>query len=112
MALAPLARSPARVITTAVVGKSARKQGPRGSEDGSSLGQSVEDEDRWRERRFSRRLSRFYARYDRTKLQDVEALAAKYATSEEKLFAALTSKYGPEPEYDDEDADSIATDFA
>jgi density-regulated protein DRP1 len=43
------------------------------------------------------RLTKFYEKYVREKVSDVPKLLEKYSGKEEKLFTALTSKYGPEP---------------
>jgi density-regulated protein DRP1 len=45
----------------------------------------------------SERLTKFYEKYVPSKLADVPSLLAKYSGKEEKLFIALTTKYGPEP---------------
>mmetsp|Transcript_4893 Transcript_4893/g.7205 ORF Transcript_4893/g.7205 Transcript_4893/m.7205 type:complete len:286 (-) Transcript_4893:832-1689(-) len=44
------------------------------------------------------RLRAFYAKYVKEKMDSVPSLIEKYAGKEEKLFAALVTKYGPEPE--------------
>ena len=44
------------------------------------------------------RLKRFYSVYETSKVGEAENLLTKYAGKEEKLFAALVKKYGPEPE--------------
>eukprot|EP00525_Craspedostauros_australis_P010117 CAMPEP_0198122568 /NCGR_PEP_ID=MMETSP1442-20131203/35219_1 /TAXON_ID= /ORGANISM="Craspedostauros australis, Strain CCMP3328" /LENGTH=248 /DNA_ID=CAMNT_0043781627 /DNA_START=65 /DNA_END=811 /DNA_ORIENTATION=+ len=44
------------------------------------------------------RLVAFYEKYQPDKLDNVPSLLEKYAGKEEKLFTALTKKYGPEPE--------------
>ncbi len=60
------------------------------------------------------RLTKFYEEYVPEKVSDVPSLLEKYAGKEDKLFAALVKKYGPEPEdpyyasSDDEDEDDIA----
>jgi len=54
------------------------------------------------------RLTAFYEKYQPDKVSDVPSLLEKYAGKEEKLFVALTKKYGPEPEdpyYAEEDSD-------
>ncbi|CAB9505083.1 Translation initiation factor SUI1 [Seminavis robusta] len=50
------------------------------------------------------RLMEFYKQYEPNKLDNVPGLLEKYAGKEDKLFQALTKKYGPEPDdpyYDD-----------
>jgi density-regulated protein DRP1 len=42
-------------------------------------------------------LTNFYKKYVPEKVSDVSKLLSKYAGKEEKLFTALSSKYGPEP---------------
>lgn len=44
------------------------------------------------------RLLAFYEKYQPDKMDGVPALLEKYAGKENKLFAALVKKYGPEPE--------------
>ena len=44
------------------------------------------------------RLSAFYTEYMPEKLDGIDAILEKYAGKEDKLFAALVKKYGPEPE--------------
>lgn len=44
------------------------------------------------------RLTKFYEKYQPDKIDSVPGLLEKYAGKEDKLFAALTQKYGPEPE--------------
>lgn len=44
------------------------------------------------------RLTAFYKMYQSDKLADIPNLLTKYAGKEDKLFLALTKKYGPEPE--------------
>ncbi|CAJ1940034.1 unnamed protein product [Cylindrotheca closterium] len=44
------------------------------------------------------RLTAFYEMYQPDKLADIPNLLTKYAGKEDKLFIALTKKYGPEPE--------------
>ncbi|KAL7528347.1 hypothetical protein ACHAWF_002526 [Thalassiosira exigua] len=44
------------------------------------------------------RLAAFYAEYMPEKLEGIDAILDKYAGKEDKLFAALVKKYGPEPE--------------
>jgi density-regulated protein DRP1 len=54
------------------------------------------------------RLGAFYEKYQPDKVSDVPSLLEKYAGKEEKLFVALTKKYGPEPNdpyYDDDESD-------
>ena len=53
------------------------------------------------------RLTAFYEKYQPDKVSDVPTLLEKYAGKEDKLFIALTKKYGPEPDdpYYDEDSD-------
>jgi density-regulated protein len=57
------------------------------------------------------RLTKFYELYVPEKVSDVPSLLEKYAGKEDKLFIALTKKYGPEPEdpyymdSDEEDSD-------
>ena len=43
-------------------------------------------------------MTAFYEKYQPEKLSDVPSLLEKYAGKEDKLFVALTKKYGPEPE--------------
>lgn len=60
------------------------------------------------------RLTAFYEEYQPDKVSDVPMLLEKYAGKEEKLFIALTKKYGPEPEdpyYDDSDDDDEDDDY-
>ncbi len=70
------------------------------------------------------RLTKFYEKYVPEKVSSVEGLLVKYEGKEEKLFQALTSKYGPEPvdpyleakwgisaENDDDDLDEDDTDW-
>ena len=56
------------------------------------------------------RLTEFYKKYVPEKVSDVPTLLGKYAGKEDKLFVALTKKYGPEPEdpyyADDSEEDS------
>ena len=47
--------------------------------------------------RLRSRLTRFYERYDPPKLAQLQAIVDGYLGNEEKLFAQLTKKYGPEP---------------
>ncbi len=54
------------------------------------------------------RLIHFYEKYQPDKVDGVAAILDKYAGKEDKLFAALVKKYGPEPEdpyYAEEDDD-------
>ena len=52
------------------------------------------------------RLTAFYEKYQPDKVSDVPSLLEKYAGKEDKLFLALTKKYGPEPDDPyDEDSD-------
>ena len=57
------------------------------------------------------RLTAFYEKYQPDKVNDVPSLLDKYAGKEDKLFLALTKKYGPEPDdpyyvdSDDDDSD-------
>jgi len=54
------------------------------------------------------RLVQFYEKYQPDKVGDVSKILEKYAGKEDKLFAAMVKKYGPEPEdpfYDDSDDD-------
>lgn len=57
------------------------------------------------------RLVAFYEQYEKNKLDSIPGLLEKYAGKEDKLFVALTKKYGPEPpdpyytESEDEDED-------
>jgi density-regulated protein DRP1 len=44
------------------------------------------------------RLAAFYTKYMPEKLDGIDAILDKYAGKEDKLFAALVKKYGPEPE--------------
>lgn len=44
------------------------------------------------------RLTAFYEKYQPDKVSEVPNLLSKYAGKEDKLFLALTKKYGPEPE--------------
>ena len=43
------------------------------------------------------RLTKFYEKYVPEKVSDVGKLLEKYEGKEEKLFTALSTKYGPEP---------------
>ena len=43
------------------------------------------------------RLTAYYSKYQRDKLDDVSVIMEKYKGKEEKLFLALVRKYGPEP---------------
>ena len=58
------------------------------------------------------RLTAFYEKYVPEKLDSIPSLIEKYSGKEEKLFEALTKKYGPEPndpyysDSDDEEDDS------
>lgn len=47
--------------------------------------------------RMRKRLARFYACYDPSKLCEVNALCEKYAARSQELFVRLVDKYGPEP---------------
>lgn len=68
------------------------------------------------------RLTEFYRKYVPEKIDSIPGLLEKYAGKEEKLFEALTKKYGPEPkdpyfsDSDDEDGsdedDAAAADGA
>lgn len=54
------------------------------------------------------RLVQFYKKYQPDKIDSVPGMLEKYAGKEDKLFMALTKKYGPEPEdpyYADLDSD-------
>lgn len=54
------------------------------------------------------RLMQFYNKYQPDKLDSVPGMLEKYAGKEDKLFTALSKKYGPEPEdpyYVDSDSD-------
>jgi len=44
------------------------------------------------------RLTEFYKKYQPDKLDGIATILEKYAGKEDKLFAALVRKYGPEPE--------------
>ena len=44
------------------------------------------------------RLQRFYRRYNKEKLSECPKILDSFVGSEEKLFAALVQKYGPEPQ--------------
>eukprot|EP00947_MAST-08B_sp_MAST-8B-sp1_P001386 g1386.t1 len=46
---------------------------------------------------FAQRLTRFYAKYNPDKLDEIDGTVLKYAGKENKLFKALIQKYGPEP---------------
>lgn len=48
--------------------------------------------------KYLERLRNFYSVYETSKVDEAENLLTKYAGKEEKLFAALVQKYGPEPE--------------
>ena len=63
---------------------------------GGDGGSSDEDDDEAAQ--WAWRLTRFYSKYNPDKVADVEKTLAKYAGKEERLFAALVKKYGPEPE--------------
>jgi density-regulated protein len=55
------------------------------------------------------RLTEFYRKYVPEKMSDVPSLLEKYSGKEDKLFTALTKKYGPEPldpYYSDSEDDS------
>lgn len=62
------------------------------------------------------RLMTFYQKYVPEKVETVPSLLEKYAGKEEKLFQALTQKYGPEPldpfysDSDDDDEDDDGDD--
>jgi density-regulated protein len=69
------------------------------------------------------RLTAFYEKYVPEKLDAIPGLLEKYAGKEEKLFQALTQKYGPEPldpfysdsedeDEDDDDEDAEGDDVA
>eukprot|EP01064_Diplonema_japonicum_P018296 TRINITY_DN26992_c0_g1_i1.p1 TRINITY_DN26992_c0_g1~~TRINITY_DN26992_c0_g1_i1.p1 ORF type:complete len:387 (+),score=85.26 TRINITY_DN26992_c0_g1_i1:34-1194(+) len=47
--------------------------------------------------RFKRRLLNFYQKYNPSKLPSVTSCLEEYKGHEERLFAALIEKYGPEP---------------
>ena len=51
------------------------------------------------------RLFNFYQKYNPDKIHEVEDVLERYLGNEEKLFAALVRKYGPEPA-DEEDSES------
>jgi len=62
-----------------------------------------------RARNIEERLVAFYEKYQPEKVSDVPGLLEKYAGKEDKLFFALTKKYGPEPDdpfYADSESDS------
>lgn len=44
------------------------------------------------------RLTHFYRKYQPEKVDEVGTLLSKYSGKEDKLFAALVKKYGPEPD--------------
>lgn len=59
------------------------------------------------------RLTKFYEKYQPDKVDSVPGLLEKYEGKEEKLFTALTKKYGSEPEdpfYADSDSDNEVED--
>eukprot|EP01060_Flectonema_neradi_P037821 TRINITY_DN7732_c0_g2_i2.p1 TRINITY_DN7732_c0_g2~~TRINITY_DN7732_c0_g2_i2.p1 ORF type:complete len:1740 (+),score=347.92 TRINITY_DN7732_c0_g2_i2:40-5259(+) len=49
-----------------------------------------------------RRLTRFYLKYNKEKLDSIPELLTKYSRGQEQLFKKLIAKYGPEPEADEE----------
>lgn len=60
------------------------------------------------------RLTAFYEMYQPDKVSDVPNLLSKYLGKEDKLFIALTKKYGPEPEdpyYDSDEEDDLEEDM-
>lgn len=60
------------------------------------------------------RLVHFYEKYQPDKVDGVPKILDKYAGKEDKLFMALTKKYGPEPEdpyYADSDEDEDGSDL-
>jgi density-regulated protein len=72
-----------------------------------------------RPRTIEERLVAFYEEYEKSKLDSIPGLLEKYAGKEDKLFLALTKKYGPEPhdpyyteseeeDDDDDDDDEVA----
>ena len=73
-----------------------------------------------RPRNTEERLVVFYEKYESSKLDSIPGLLEKYAGKEDKLFVALTKKYGPEPhdpyytesEDEDEDEDDLEGDMA
>lgn len=59
------------------------------------------------------RLTAFYTKYVPEKIDGIPALLEKYQGKEDKLFQALTQKYGPEPDdpyYDDSEEESSEDD--
>jgi hypothetical protein len=57
-------------------------------------------------KRLALRLTRFYAQYDVTKLRDIGNIIDRYWDQQEELFVALVTKYGAEP---DSENDEIKT---
>jgi density-regulated protein len=78
----------------------------------ASEAQAAKPERPSRPRNTEERLVAFYEKYVPEKLDTVPSLLEKYAGKEDKLFEALTKKYGPEPldpyysESEGEDEDS------
>jgi hypothetical protein len=75
-----------------------RSRSRSGSDDASSGTLSAKQ---FEESPFMRRLYYFYTVYNSTKLADLQNLHDKYNDSQQKLFSALTHKYGPEPTQDE-----------
>jgi density-regulated protein DRP1 len=49
------------------------------------------------DRFWKNRLTRYYQRYNPSKIETLDAVLVKYKGNEHKLFAAIVKKYGPEP---------------
>lgn len=84
-----------------------------GEEDAAAPTKPERPSDPWT---MEERLTAFYEKYEPGKVDNVPSLLEKYAGKEDKLFTALTKKYGDEPEdpyyaesddedYDDDDDD-------
>lgn len=56
------------------------------------------------------RLLNFYEKYNPDKIDEVDDVLDRYVGHEEKLFAALVRKYGPEPGDEEIDSDSDSDD--
>lgn len=72
-----------------------KEKPPSAVEDASDGDQDAKPKRPWT---VEERLTAFYEKYVPEKVDNVPSLLEKYAGKEEKLFAALVKKYGPEPE--------------
>jgi density-regulated protein len=88
-------RSAKKAATAATTSGSQSPAEGKGSAGAAAKGKSAPKPDKpWTT---DERLTEFYRKYVPEKMADVPGLLEKYSGKEDKLFTALTKKYGPEP---------------